>query len=227
MMSMHHGCGSSSGERWFSPRGRGHRGFGRAFGKFGSGMMGGRGGGFPFGRFVGDGELRLVVLALLADEPRHGYDIIKAMEERSSGFYSPSPGVIYPTLTYLEETEQATAAADGNKKVYSITESGRAYLSEKRETADAILARIDWVGKRLAQARQWFDKGGAAEEPGRDMSGVLPELDAARRKVREALLSKLASSPEEQRRVADVLRRAADEILGPRSGSSESDDHPI
>ena len=62
-------------------------------------MMGGRGG-FPFGRFVGDGELRLIVLSLLAESPRHGYELIKALEERSDGFYSPSPGVIYPTLTY-------------------------------------------------------------------------------------------------------------------------------
>ena len=108
---------------------------------------GGRGGGFPFGRFVGDGELRLIVLALLSEAPRHGYDIIKALEERSSGFYSPSPGVIYPTLTYLEEAGYATSAAEGNKKVFSITPEGAAHLGENRETVDAILARLEWVGK--------------------------------------------------------------------------------
>ena len=133
---------------------------------------GGRGGGFPFGRFVGDGELRLIVLSLVAESPRHGYEIIKALEERSGGFYSPSPGVIYPTLTFLEEAGHAVSSADGNKKVYAITEAGRAHLEENRVEADAILSRIEWIGARLAQARQFFERG---EEP-RDRD--IPEVGA-------------------------------------------------
>src|SRR3954462_11675737 len=75
------------------------------------------------GKMLADGDLRLIVLVLLEEAPRHGYDIIKALEQRSSGIYSPSPGVVYPTLTYLEEANYATAASEGNKRVYSITEA--------------------------------------------------------------------------------------------------------
>ena len=221
-MSHHHSCRTGEGGRFFGSRGRGPRDFGRAFGKFGADMMGGRGG-FPFGRFVGDGELRLVVLALLAQAPRHGYDIIKALEERSSGFYSPSPGVIYPTLTYLEEAGYANAAPEGNKKVYSITPEGQAHLDENREAADAILARLDWVGKRLAQARKFFDQGGSRGRGERDRPDVLPELDEARRALRELLIEKLGASIDEQRRVAEILRRAAEEISA-SSGDSDAID---
>jgi len=72
------------------------------------------------GRMLADGDLKLITLSLLAEAPRHGYDIIKALEERTSGIYSPSPGVVYPTLTFLEEAGYAASAADGNKKVFSI-----------------------------------------------------------------------------------------------------------
>ena len=77
------------------------------------------------GKMLADGDLRLIVLALLDEGPRHGYDIIKALEEKSGGLYSPSPGVVYPTLTYLEEAGYATASTDGNKRVYTITDAGR------------------------------------------------------------------------------------------------------
>ena len=170
------------------------------------------GGGLPFGRFVGDGDLRLIVLSLLADGPRHGYDLIKALEERSNGFYSPSPGVIYPTLTFLEEAGHAASTAEGNKKVFAITEAGRAYLDENREAADAILARIEWIGDRLAQARNWFEgaRGGRARD--RDMPDVIPELNEARRALKSALAAKLGASADEQRRIAELLRKAASEI---------------
>ena len=116
--------------------------FKRGFGPFGPGFggRGGRGGGmFGIGKMLADGDLRVVVLALLEDGPRHGYDIIKAVEERSHGFYSPSPGVVYPTLTYLEEVGYASAASDGNKKIYTITAAGRQHLAENRELADSVL----------------------------------------------------------------------------------------
>jgi len=192
--------------------GRSRRGGFRGFGGFRPGMMGGRGG-FPFGRFVGDGELRLIVLSLIADNPRHGYEIIKALEERSGGFYSPSPGVIYPTLTFLEEAGHASSSADGNKKTYAITESGRAHLEENRTEADAILSRIEWIGARLAQARRFFERG---EEPrDSDIPDVVPELNAARRALKAALAGKLGSSAEEQHRIAELLLRAARDIAGP------------
>ena len=126
-----------------------------------------------------------------------GYDLIKDLEERSSGFYSPSPGVIYPTLTFLEEAGHATSSAEGNKKVYAISDAGRAHLTENKESADAILARIAWVGKRLAQARQWFERGdGDHEHDGRDrdMADVAPDLNDARRELKRALARKRGSS---------------------------------
>lgn len=196
-----HGC--HGGEHRFGPR-RFSRHFSRGFGH-------GMGGGSPFGRFVGDGELRLVVLALLEKAPRHGYDVIKALEEHSSGFYSPSPGVIYPTLTYLEETGHALSASEGNKKVYEITGEGRAYLARNRKVADAVLDRIRWIGERMARARQWFDwSEGRGRD--RDIPEVVPEVNEARRALKSAIAGRLDSGPETQRKMAEILRRAAEEI---------------
>src|ERR1700751_3297378 len=80
------------------------------------------------GRMLAQGDLRLIALALIAEEPRHGYEIIKLVEEKTADWYSPSPGIVYPTLTYLEEAGYVTASAEGAKKLYTITEEGSAYL---------------------------------------------------------------------------------------------------
>jgi DNA-binding PadR family transcriptional regulator len=96
------------------------------------------------GRFFAHGDLRLVILHLIAEKPRHGYEIIKAIEEHVGGAYSPSPGVIYPTLTLLEELGHVTVAAgDGAKKLHSITPEGQAYLDAYRPALDALLARME------------------------------------------------------------------------------------
>ena len=103
-----------------------------------------RGGPRGLGRFFAQGDLRLVVLQLVGEKPRHGYEIIKAIEDRVAGAYSPSPGVIYPTLTLLEDLGYVTvAAADGGKKLHDITDQGRAFLDANRPTLDALLARMD------------------------------------------------------------------------------------
>ena len=209
-MHHQHSCWSDREARFAGSRHGGHRGWGKHSGRGGPGGFGGSG--VPFGRFVGDGDLRLIVLSLLADGPRHGYDLIKAMEERSGGFYSPSPGVIYPTLTFLEEAGHAISTAEGNKNVFAITDTGRTYLEENREAADAILARIKWIGERLAQARGWFEGRDDGRTRDRDMPDAIPELNEARRALKSALAAKLGASPEEQRRVAELLRRAASEI---------------
>jgi len=111
----------------------------------GHGRHGHGGGRSALGRFFAHGDLRLVILSLIAEKPRHGYEIIKAIEERVGGAYSPSPGVIYPTLTLLEELGQVTAgAADGSgKKLHTITQEGRAFLDANREALDGLLARMD------------------------------------------------------------------------------------
>ncbi len=134
---------------WFMSGGEGGRGGGR----FGRGGRGGGGGGRfgrhggPFGgrgsRMFDSGALRLVVLGLIAEEPRHGYDIIKALEAKFQGAYSPSPGAIYPMLQMLEEADLVSSQAEGNKRLYSITEQGRAYLAEHAEELARINAQLD------------------------------------------------------------------------------------
>ena len=104
----------------------------------------GRGGRSGLGRFFAHGDLRLVILHLIAEKPRHGYEIIKAIEEQVGGAYSPSPGVIYPTLTLLEELGHVTVSTgDGAKKLHTITAEGRAYLEAYRPAVDALLARME------------------------------------------------------------------------------------
>ena len=101
----------------------------------------GRGGGL--GRFFAHGDLRLVILHLIDEKPRHGYEIIKEIEEQVAGAYSPSPGVIYPTLTLLEELGYVTVSTgDGAKKLHEITAEGRAFLDANRRAVDALLARM-------------------------------------------------------------------------------------
>jgi len=106
---------------------------------------GGRGRGRRSERLFDHGELRYVVLALIAEKPRHGYEIIKAVEDRSAGTYSPSPGVIYPTLTMLEELGHATVAEGDGKKLYAITPDGAAYLGVNQAALDGALARMESV----------------------------------------------------------------------------------
>ena len=102
-------------------------------------------GGRRGGRVLDHGDLRLLILQLLQEKPRHGYEIIKAIEEKLGGAYSPSPGAIYPMLQMLEEADLVVSRADGNKRLYSITEQGRAYLQENAEDLARINAQIDEV----------------------------------------------------------------------------------
>ena len=173
--------------------------------------MGGRG--FGMGRKLASADLQLLIMGLLNEKPSHGYEIIKALEERSGGFYSPSPGMIYPALTYLEEIGYASVEAEGAKKLYRITEEGRAHLEQNRRVVDAIFAQLAWVGDKMEHVRRVFagDETRAGEEGRR---GWNSELNAARRAVRAALAQKIDAPEEEQRRVAEILERAAKEIGG-------------
>jgi DNA-binding PadR family transcriptional regulator len=107
--------------------------------------------GGPFrARFFEHGDLKFVILSLLEERPRHGYDIIKAIEEKSSGMYTPSAGTVYPTLTLLEEMGFAHSSADeSGKRIYEITDTGRAHLAENRGTVDDIFSRISRAGAGL------------------------------------------------------------------------------
>jgi DNA-binding PadR family transcriptional regulator len=190
---------------------RGFGGVGRGFGPFGPNSPGGRGGSFlRAGKMIADGDLRLIVLALLEEKPRHGYDIIKALEELSSGVYSPSPGVVYPTLTYLEDTGYAAVASEGNKKTYSITDAGREHLKENRELTDSVLGGIENFGRKFASAREWFGRTTKGDgQPDRDTEGVSREVNAARRALKEAIAEKIGAPEETQRRLATILSDAA------------------
>lgn len=228
-MHHHHHCGHRHGhhghhhhEEHFAAGRRGFGGGGAPFGRGPGGGPGFRGGPFPrTGRMIGDGELRLVVLALLAEQPRHGYDVIKALEERSQGAYSPSPGVVYPTLTYLDEAGYVTASAEGNKKVYAITDTGRAYLEQNRDAADGVMAAIVAIGEKMAKARTWFYREG---DGGGDIPGVVQAMNEARRALKMAIAEKLDSRPETQEAMAAILAEAAAAIraLGTDSGNDSA-----
>ncbi|WP_421916813.1 PadR family transcriptional regulator [Mesorhizobium sp.] len=200
---------------------------GRGGGGGGFGPFGGRGGGrggpgdmFRAGRMLADGDLKLITLSLLAEAPRHGYDIIKALEERTSGIYSPSPGVVYPTLTFLEEAGYAASAAEGNKKVFSITEAGQAHLADNREMIDGVLEHLERFGRKMAKARDWFGWNDESEEGGRhggrggrgDRSETRDEFRAIRHRLRAALGDIVDASPEKQAEAISILEAAAEAL---------------
>ena len=163
---------------------------GRAFGRerFGHGNRGG------LGRFFAHGDLRLVILHLIAEKPRHGYEVIKSIEERVAGAYSPSPGVIYPTLTLLEELGYVTVSTgEGAKKLHAITAEGRTYLDANRAAVDALLARMDEASRAYG-------------------SGPAPQVVRATENLKLALRLRLARGPlseEQANAVAAALDAAA------------------
>lgn len=107
-----------------------------------------RGGGRHAGRPFDYGELRLLVLAMIAERPRHGYELIKDIEEKFGGSYSPSPGVIYPTLTWLDDMGfAAIEPQESGRKLYNITKEGEAFLTANRAAVDEIQARIGTRGE--------------------------------------------------------------------------------
>src|ERR1700722_13067141 len=140
------GCGGEG----FGERGqRSERGFGgRGPGGFDEGFGGrGRGGfergfGRGRGRLFDSGDIKLVVLKLLSEQPSYGYQLIKTMEDRLSGGYTPSAGVIYPTLTMLEEEGLTAASLEDGKKVYSVTQAGSEFLSENKRRVDELFERL-------------------------------------------------------------------------------------
>ena len=148
-------------------------------------------------RMFEQGDLKLVVLHLLQERPRHGYEIIKAIEELAGGDYSPSPGVIYPTLTLLEELGQATVTLEhSGKKQYGITADGTAILDAQREMLTRILGRLDTAGSAAGMRRA-------------------PELQRSLQNFKTALHFRLGRGglkPDSLRKIAEVIDRAAVEI---------------
>ncbi|RWD66524.1 MAG: PadR family transcriptional regulator [Mesorhizobium sp.] len=205
---------SHFGERMFMHMAGRFGGRGGGFGPFGHGMRGGGRGGpgdvFRAGRMLADGDLKLITLSLLAEAPRHGYDIIKALEERTSGIYSPSPGVVYPTLTFLEEAGYAVSSSEGNKKVFSITEAGRAHLEENREMIDHVLDHLERFGRKMAKARDWFGWSDDSEDGGRRGRHEKRDRFRALRHRLRAALSDIVDAPEDKQAEAiSILEDAA------------------
>jgi DNA-binding PadR family transcriptional regulator len=101
----------------------------------------------PHARMFKKGDIKYVILDLLKDKPSHGYEIIRALEDRFHGFYSPSAGSVYPTLQLLEDMGYVTSATADGKKIYSITEEGKKFLAEREETMDRIREQVsEWWG---------------------------------------------------------------------------------
>jgi DNA-binding PadR family transcriptional regulator len=206
---MHGHCersGESHGGRWAAGR---HQRRGR-FGGFG---FGGRHGGFGEGgedlmrarRMLAQGDLRLIALSFIAEAPRHGYEIIKLLEEKTGDWYSPSPGIVYPTLTYLEEAGYVTASTEGSKKLYTITEEGRSYLGANRVLIDAVLERLGAIGERVNRFRR--------ERGERGSRRTLPALvEAAFDHLRETVSKRLENDAEAESRLVEILARAATEL---------------
>ena len=211
--------GFNDGERghWGAGRHGHHRGGGFGWGRGGrhggghgngpGNGPGGFGGGemFKIGRMFAQGDLKLVVLTLVAEQPRHGYEIIKVIEEKTSGIYSPSPGVVYPTLTFLEESGYLTAESEGSKKLYRITPEGEAYLKPNRDVVEAIMDRLEALGRRAARMRKAF---------GWDSDGSrLPQVvDAALSNLREAAGKRLEADENAESRIVEILLKAASDI---------------
>jgi DNA-binding PadR family transcriptional regulator len=109
------------------------------------------------------GDLKYVLLDLIKDKPRHGYDIIRELEDQSYGFYKPSPGVVYPTLQMLEEMGYAESIEEEGKKIYSITEEGLTFLAEKKDVANSVRSQIKqrWsfknIGRMVSVMKEYHD----------------------------------------------------------------------
>ena len=165
--------------------------WGRRWGGFG-GFFGG-----PNERFFGRGDLKYVILELLKDQPRHGYDIIRALEERMRGYYRPSPGSVYPTLQMLEDLGYVSSSQQEGKKVYTITDEGRRYLTEQQSTIDVIRSRI---------AAGWD----AAQRP--EVSDLMHELQQLGRALFHHGTRGALNDPERLRKLRDIVAHARAEV---------------
>ena len=149
------------------------------------------------GRMFEQGDLRFVILSLLEEKPRHGYEIIKALEERFGGTYAPSPGVVYPTLQLLEDQGFARIVpGPEGKKTYEITDAGRAHLAENRDMVDSIFDRVSKL------------MGHFLDEP-------MTEVHKAFKEVAKATYSRASDAvqtPETLKQIVEILGRASREI---------------
>jgi DNA-binding PadR family transcriptional regulator len=181
-----HHCDHPHGRR-FARHEREHGGY------EGHSRRGGFGRGGRLARFLEHGDLRLLVLHLINEKPRHGYEIIKAIEDLAGGAYAPSPGVIYPTLTMLEELGQVESTTEGTRKNFVITPAGAEALAENQDAVNLLLSRI------------------AAAQPREVAAPVIRAMENLRTALRLKLEAKPAT-PEATRKIADLLDATARQI---------------
>ena len=130
----------------------------------------------PGSKGLAQGDLRLVALALIAEQPRRGYEIIKLIEEKTADWYSPAPSIVYPTLTNIAEVGYVTASADP-PRLYTITDDGRTYLEQNRDLADVVLDRLTALGERVSR---WRRALATNSKPSSRIDGRLePDADSA------------------------------------------------
>lgn len=206
--------------------GRHHHGGGPG-GFFGGGGDGfdGDGDSWRRGRKFSSDDLQLMLLSLLEEKPSHGYELIKALEARTNGFYKPSPGMVYPALTFLEELGYATVDTEGNKKRYQLAGPGLAHLDANRERLALMLNKLkhvarkmEWVRRALSGEAAEPGAAGAAADEREAAGGWLPEFVEARVALKRALLLRTDATPDEQRRIAAILARATAEINAGQDG---------
>ena len=150
----------------------------------------------PGARFFERGGIKFAILELLKDKPRHGYEIIREMEDRSGGFYSPSPGAVYPTLQALEDQDLVTSATEEGKRVYSIAEAGLSYLEGHKEQARGHRER--W------QASWGPDVHGEARVRAGEMREMFGDVIRAVRRS--------AGDSEKMNEIREILRDAAKKV---------------
>lgn len=202
-------------------RGRGGHGGHGFFGRFGGGGFGGPN--MRASKMLSSDDLQLVILELLNQKERHGYEIIKALGEHSSGLYSPSPGMVYPALTYLEEVGYAASETVGTKKLFRITPLGVEHLTQNQAAAKDTMEALARFGQRMAR---WQKQGAEEDAANEDFAGDLKgqakadwrqmkmEFRELKDQLKSALMEKLDASAEEKKRVLAVLRKAVEEIRG-------------
>lgn len=150
------------------------------------------------------GDLKYVILDLLREKPRHGYEVIRDLEERFGGFYSPSPGAVYPTLQMLEDQEYVTSNQQDGKRVYSITEAGLAFLAQRQDTVEDI------EGRTRERFGSWFDEK-EVREFAEEMRAFAHDMkDLAKLFARSQ--GKAWRDPARRERVREILSRTRREI---------------
>lgn len=168
-----------------------------------------RGDALTAGRKFSAGELQLMLLWLLRDAPAHGYELIRQFNDLSQGYYSPSPGVLYPALGQLETLGFAHVQVKGRRKNYRLTAPGHDHLTQHAERAQQLFAILSHAAKKML----WMSHAGESLTAATDATGWLPEFVQVRKALQAALLTQSNSDHAEQRRIVAILQYAVDEIL--------------